>query len=218
MIKIWEEEKFGSTTHKICYLLYARTYSSMPKVETAPYFKNALSTILRYKGTLFRFPFREKVREKEKAMSQKVYDDESINKLIHSLTVEGHLYLLFLKHLENIEFYVKENSASEPALVYQAVAKPKAKDKSFYDGRIVDKKSTHFLEISVRTKTREITKYQYLVSQLMRREIDVSLDGSIPVVGIAMPLHDFPDTSVTDGGQLFCFMPLPLERESPTGN
>ena len=63
-----------------------------------------------FKGTLFRFPLRKVASE----LSPTVYSDVKVCTLFDSFASDAHLVLLFFKHIESIELYVREESNVEP--------------------------------------------------------------------------------------------------------
>lgn len=68
-----------------------------------------------FNGTLFRFPLRKVASE----LSPTLYSDEKVCTLFDSFASDAHLVLLFLKHLESIELYVREESDVEPKRTFQ---------------------------------------------------------------------------------------------------
>lgn len=66
-------------------------------------------------GTLFRFPLRQVTSE----LCSTVYDGERVRELFAQFESDAHLFLIFLKNVENLELYVRDALESEPRLVFQ---------------------------------------------------------------------------------------------------
>ena len=184
----------------------------------------------KYQHTLFRFPLRTTDNYSE--LSNTCYTPAKILKLFQSLEIEGHLDLLFLQHLESIEIYHKTENSSEALLLFSVHIAPKCieevrKQRKFLQQAMVkkeDKAVFYTLDIEISYGSQIIDKpdgkHSYLVCQYYGQSGDkdhlaASL-GHLPLVGVALPLTE-KDVSVSQGGHLFCFLPFPLEKTSPTG-
>lgn len=211
--------------------------------------KETLSQSGGFRGTLFRFPFRqpEMLRNASansaNTLSTTVYDSEKIKALVHSLVADGNHMLLFLKNIEAIEVY-ENRSGSQPKRLLAICVEPnyldviKVRRQEFQNKvcesitRKVDGSSvstTYPLAIQISdeiARKRPETTY-WLVSQYYAArsecksiEVDTKL-GYLPLVGAAIKLDTEPGNKdiceeVPDG-HVFCFLPLPLEKKSPTG-
>ena len=177
-----------------------------------------------YDHTLFRFPLRPHKHDSELCDTE--YTPEKLENIFSSLRIEGHLHLLFLRHVESIELYKKTSNSSKAELVYSARISPSCHSAVQEKRRdLLDKMTakadcslTYKLELEVWNNGEE-NKYEYLVCQHCASTGPDDLPQHLPLVGAALPIHDdtpnAPNTS--SGGHIFCFLPLPLEKTSPTG-
>jgi len=198
-------------------------------------------------GTLFRFPFRQRdmlghtsSASSANLLSTTVYNEEKIQTLVHSLVADGNHALLFLKNIESIEVYEKHPGSQPKRLLKVCVEpdfleavrvrrqefQPKIVESITYDNSVC---TTYPLAIQlideIGRKPPETTYWivsQYFAakSECKSTETDMK-SGYLPLVGVAVKLDVDPDKKdlceeVPDG-HIFCFLPLPLEKESPTG-
>ena len=167
---------------------------------------------------MFRFPLRQENHESELGVS--AYPAEKIEKMFRSLQQEGHLNLLFLRHIESIELYRKADEKSDPELLcsihtstscLETVRKKR--------GELLEKMKAHAncsltyeLKLEVWDNETEIT-HEFFVCQHCSRPRSNDLEQHLPLVGTALPLCETDEPL----GQIFCFLPLPTEERSPTG-
>ena len=203
-----------------------------------------------FRGTLFRFPFRQRqmfgnalLANSANLLSTTVYDKEKIKTLVHSLVADGNHVLLFLKNIESIEVYEK-HPGSQPKRLLKVCVEPdyldviKAQRQEFQKKvsqsiahKVGDNSvSTTYpvaLQISDDTGRKLPETTYWLVSQYYAAESEcksIKTDtklGYLPLVGVAVKLDTEQDKKdicqeVPDG-HIFCFLPLPLEKASPTG-
>ena len=143
--------------------------------------------------------------------------------IFDSLQIEGHLHLLFLRHVESIELYNKKSGNDEPELLYRVCIAPscletvqeKRQELLRQIKTETDCSLIYRLKLDIWNKDKE-SSFEYIVCQYCERTASEDLPQHLPIVGAALPLQD-NDISVTSGGHLFCFLPLPLEEKSPTG-
>jgi len=200
-----------------------------------------------FRGTLFRFPFRQRktsLADSANLLSTTVYDSEKIKTLVQSLVADGNHMLLFLKSIESIEFY-ESHPGHQPQKLLRVSVEPdyldavRAKRQQFQSKvcqnitqhEVGDNSvsTTYPLAIQISDESgRKVQKTTYwLISQHYAAnsecrsiETDVKL-GYLPLVAVALKLEtelgkkdiclEVPD------GHIFCFVPLPLEKKSPTG-
>jgi len=202
-----------------------------------------------FRGTLFRFPFRQCEMLKNASstvnqLSTTIYDTEKIKTLVRSLVADGNHMLLFLKSIESIEVYEK-HPGSQPKRLLRVCVEPdyldviKARRQEFQQkvslsitqqevgGSSVS--TTYPLAIQIldgsgsklpETTYWLVSQYYAAKSECKSIETDTKL-GYLPLVGVAIKLDtelekkdiclEVPD------GHIFCFLPLPLEKKSPTG-
>jgi len=199
------------------------------------------------RGTLFRFPFRQHDMSSNASsansanlLSTTVYNKEKIQTLVHSLVADGSHVLLFLKNIESIEVYEK-HPGSRPKRFLKVCVEPdhldavRVRRKEFQE-KVVESitqdnsvSTTYPLAVQLSDetdrKTSEISYWmvsQYFAakSECKSTETDMK-SGYLPLVGVAVKLSVDPDKKdlcqeVPDG-HIFCYLPLPLEKESPTG-
>ena len=199
------------------------------------------------RGTLFRFPFRRDVlgnassASSANLLSTTVYDEEKIQTLVHSLVADGNHMLLFLKNIESIEVYEKRPE-SQPKRLLKVCVEPDYLDsvtvrRQEFQEKVVESIISHDSSVSttyplaiqlsdeIGRKPPETTYWivsHYFAAKHECKSTETDMkSGYLPLVGVAVKLNVDPDKKdlcqeVPDG-HIFCFLPLPLEKESPTG-
>ena len=199
-----------------------------------------------YNGTLFRFP----LRTRTSPLSDSLYDKDKVHRLFRCFQSDAHLTLLFLKHLETIEVYERDELSVKPRLIFkvqlaqECIENVRQKRSEFLNkaksGNWLDKSIKSTYPITVETIRMEGSKehirtYSWLVTNYysggqvsaifrkLHRDSELSYP---PWVGIAMPLtlpaenanndQDIYELDESDG-HVFCFLPLPSEKQTPTG-
>ena len=194
-----------------------------------------------FDGTLFRFPLRAEGTRSE--LCPTTYDVEKVRQLFASLQVDGHMLLLFLNHITTVEFFEKTSVDEQPKktatirLAASAEETVASKRTEFLReiGKRRDAGSVNYGPVSMSYPvTTELvqegnsTSQDWMVSQLYGSDDD---DGGevfgddlhlLPWVAVAVPANSATSSSSAvyleePGGQVFCFLPLPLGLESPTG-
>lgn len=204
-----------------------------------------------FRGTLFRFPFRQREMLKNASLvnsanllSTTVYDTEKIKTLVQSLVADGNHMLLFLKSIESIEVYEK-HPGSQPERLLRVCVEPDYLDAIKVRRQEFQKKvsqsiaqrevggncvsTTYPLAIQIfddigrklpETTYWLVSQYYAAKSECRSIETDTKL-GYLPLVGVAIKLDTElgkKDICLEDPeGHIFCFLPLPLEKKSPTG-
>ena len=155
--------------------------------------------------------------------------------------MDAHLLLLFLSHVTTVEFYERTSDSEQPTrtavirLAAEAVQTAASERKEFL--REIEKRrdsasskygaatSSYRLTTELLQGERPTTQH-WAISQLYSDDDDDDAEFSaernlLPWVAVATPLsfQTSPSAAYLDapGGQVFCFLPLPLETESPTG-
>ena len=185
-------------------------------------------------GTLFRFP----LRQAPSKLSETVYNDEKVSTLFNSFKNEGHLALLFLKSLEKIEFYRRSDADSQPELLFSFSIEESCLE-------ALRPKRNKFLEMLIKAQTENdatvisetfymtivskffqggcctTNKSPYLVAKhydgkaFLENMSSVSRGEMLPLVGVAFLLNH--GTTELRKGHIFCALPLPAQKHSPTG-
>jgi sacsin len=176
-----------------------------------------------FNGTVFRFPLR--VAGMHSDLCQTTYNAQKVRDLFASLEVDAHIMLLFLKSVEKIEVYEKlePNVPATKIMVLEvgadsqpAVSKSRKELVSTIQERRSGKRSAANSE-----KKKWIISHYYGGQDDMKANDEISDSlGLLPWVAVALP-EQSPDGQPVyldrPGGHIFCFLPLPLENESPTG-
>jgi sacsin len=179
---------------------------------------------------------------KSSDLSRTTYDRDKVKDLVRSLRADAHHMLLFLRNLQSIEVYEKESSSSQEAkklleirIVPSYLDLVRRQCTEFQRQVKVDWKrqkavsATYPLAISVEDYTnsnrvKETCVWivsQYYAGAEESPSVSLSNDkGYLPLVGVALPLDvsiKEPLCKTEPKGHVFCFLPLPLEKKSPTG-
>jgi len=201
--------------------------------------ENILHGTQRFEGTLFRFPLRaENTLSK---LCETTYDVEKVHQLFASLQIDAHMLLLFLNHITTIEFYEKTSDAEHPiktatirlaTSVEQMVTSKRAEFlqeiKRWCDSGSERKPVSMSYPLTTELlQEGHSTVQEWVISQQYGCEDDGEMSAfsddlrRLPWVAVAVPF-DSPSSSSAawlekPTGHVFCFLPLPLGVESPTG-
>ena len=184
-----------------------------------------------YSGTLFRFPLRNEPSD----LSTKNYTAEKVRKLFHALEKEASVILLFLKNIEEIALFETDQSNTTRQVFIVKLSdrcrqeirqkkKSLLKQIKLLSGRSVSNTNISLtLEIEERSAKGMVRNHKWLVyhqidardSNLQRLSSEL---GLLPWVGFATPLVASQRQALSsNGGRLFCFLPLPPDADSKTG-
>ena len=194
-----------------------------------------------YKGTLFRFPFRREASQ----LSDTIYDDQRIMSLFDAFKSDAPTLLLFLKNLERIEIFKRSAGQQDLTLLYEVkIADRNLKSTKFkrqeFVNQCMDRPNPagvtqtyqlHIETVDYMSKSTRNQLHQWLVTEhragsnisstLTKLSQDESL-SLVPLVGVALQIHSSaivhqdPRPKPPDG-QIFCFLPLPVEQQTATG-
>lgn len=180
-------------------------------------------------GTLFRFP----LRQERSNISSVCYDNTRFMKLINTFMNDGYMNLLFLKNVQSIKFYKIRSGNKQMEELYsvnisqRCVQQYGQQRKAFIDsltnqvqeGNCQELTLNHQVDIEEDSRGKK-TSYSFMLSEYfgytrtgddfyeMITDEELSY---IPLVAVAMPLDS------SDGGHIFCGLPLPLREKRMTG-
>ena len=184
-----------------------------------------------YSGTLFRFPLRNEPSD----LSTKNYTAEKVRKLFHALEKEASVILLFLKNIEEIALFETDQSNTTRQVFIVKLSdrcrqEIRQKKKSLLkqikllsEGSVSNTNISLTLEIEECSAKGMVPPHKWLVyhqidaqdSNLQRLSSEL---GLLPWVGFATPLVASQRQALSsNGGRLFCFLPLPPDADSKTG-
>lgn len=188
-----------------------------------------------YNGTMFRFPLRTTPSE----LSQTMYSVEKVTNLFDSFMADAHLALLFMRNLEAIELYVREELEAQPRRVFRvkisdesAAQLARSRRKEFF---AAVKPGSHMTEpvtvtypitIEVEADGKKAS-HSFLatsyccggqVSEQFERLLTDKDLSYLPLVGVAMALPSGANPQTPNvSGHVFCVLPLPVPPKSMTG-
>ncbi|XP_046575220.1 sacsin-like isoform X2 [Haliotis rubra] len=185
-----------------------------------------------YPGTIFWFPLRTNISK----LSDNIYTEKKVMDLFQAFKAEASITLLFLKSIEKIQLCRRLEGKTEIQFSLQlsqdCLQHVRAEKKDFMrkvkevQGEIPTSSLQSELIVTVETQDVAETKLSKLSSQnwivinfykggsMTESFRDLCHDTSLsysPFVGLAVPLGQQCE------GHVFCFLPLPLQRNSPTG-
>jgi len=193
----------------------------------------------KFQGTLFRFPLRAEDVQSE--LCRTTYDVQKVRQLFASLQMDAHMLLLFLNHVTTIEFYEKIPDTEHPtktatirlkASVEQTVTSRRKEFLQEIEERRKDdseyKKMSYPMTTELLQEEGHLTTQDWVISQLYgdaddSEELSTFSDDLhlLPWAGVAVPVNSTTHLSAVcsekPSGHVFCFLPLPLGVESPTG-
>ena len=187
----------------------------------------------KYKGTLFRFPFRDLASN----LSSNCFDSKKIEGFLSAFKKEAARMFLFLKNIKKITFEVLNGNTIEDSYVVEisqfTLQKYQLDRETFVSnikneidqGTFVQHSLLYELMIE-EISDRVPKKLHYYVSEVfgyggedefmcMIKDKDLSY---IPLLGIAYPLDEYQTgCEHQTGGHVFCGLPLPFSQQSLTG-
>ena len=184
-----------------------------------------------YSGTLFRFPLRNEPSD----LSTKNYTAEKVRQLFHALEKEASVILLFLKNIEEIALFETDQSNTTKQIFIVKLSdrcrqEIGQKKKSLLKQiKLLSERSVSNTNISLTLEIEECSAKGMVLTHkwLVYHQIDAqdsnlkrlsSELGLLPWVGFATPLVASQRQALSsNGGRLFCFLPLPPDADSKTG-
>ena len=187
-----------------------------------------------YDGTMFRFPLRTKQSE----LSPTIYSVDKVTNLFGSFRADAYLTLLFMRNLEAIELYVREESEEQPRRVFrvkisdETARLARSKRKEFFAAVVPDSHMaepvtvtypiTIEIEADCCAKSHSFLVTSYCCGGQVSAQFERLLtDGDLsylPSVGVAMALPSEANPKTPKiSGHLFCVLPLPVQAKSMTG-
>ena len=185
-------------------------------------------------ASIFRFPLRQIPNE----LSSTIYDSEKIKALFDSFIHDGHLILLFLKNVKIIGLYKKSKEQKNIVPIFTVKVSNDSLDggcrtrlsfmRKIKAGCITDEALECTYKLSVEAtnyhdgQIDKTLNYHFLISEyfaggdvsMQLRDLSHEKSFGYPLVGVAKELSAAEKCNF---GQVFCFLPLPVEQKSVTG-
>ena len=177
-----------------------------------------------YRGTMFRFPLRNKPSE----LSKKLYTVDRLRHLLDALKQEAKFLLLFLRSVDTIEVF--EIGATGERKVFEvAIVEKEAVSKQRKEFKAKLKSAHNKYSFSISEFIPLVLKFHVRVTEHMRTAAEshwlvvsrVGCSSAIenvleaaeeqcvfPWVGVALEVKD---GTPSPGGRIFCFLPMPEE-------
>ena len=178
-----------------------------------------------YSGTLFRFPLRTQPSQ----LSTKIYTREMVHNLFDSFKNEAGVILLFLKNVDSISLYEREDRG-EIFHLYTAEVSQKSRDEVRKKRQDLIRNITadwdftvnttfYHLEIEKKCPGKPSEKNEWFVANQVgtgeKKLIELAQSLMLlPWIGIAFPVESNDTYSL---GRIFCFLPLPPDGDCRTG-
>ena len=179
-----------------------------------------------YQGTLFRFPLRTQPSQ----LSNKIYTRDMVYTLFESFKNEASAILIFLKNVDAISLYERENRG---AIVHLYTVKVSENSKNTVrerrqelikeitaDRNFAVKTTFYRMEIEKECPGKPSEKSEWFVANQVgsndTRLIELAKSLKLlPWIGIAFPLDI--NHNMSSLGRIFCFLPLPPDGDCRTG-
>ena len=239
-----DDDKSRPTSCRLWHLDHNKTEISKYSDQFQPFISHKLfgtgAETFRQKNyagrTLFRFPLRNLESSSKSELSNKIYTAQDVHRLFKDLENDAGDLMTFLKNLKRIEIYEKLTTSAAPDMIFEI----HLEDGCF---KAISKKRDEFWDVCrgmnrwsagshasvtypviFESNKPKYKRYKFLVtlyngtSDLIAKSPEEKARDSLkvlPVVGVALPLN--PENSPQSNGRIFCFLPLPLEGQSPTG-
>lgn len=178
-----------------------------------------------YRGTFFWFPLRDKPSD----LSDNIYTEQKMTQLLETFKEEAPISILFLKSLLKIETLRRSGTLSEKIQTLRMTGSEKELEKRRVLKNEVLKLNGELPKTSIGsiyevTMTAEndseswvIVNYIQGMTESPEKLSDLAKDPDLsysPYVGVAYPCNS---DAMVETGHIFCFLPLPLEKDSLTG-
>ena len=177
-----------------------------------------------FNGTLFRFPFRNDVTAQRSEISHIVFEESQVDELLEAFRQASSTILVFLKNVKHVQLY----TLSKPATVCDTVligditrkevTSPRNLIKEFKATSLPNRYCSQFTIQS--SFEGNIPNTEWIVSSAVGCAESLTLaqsqgKGFIPFAEIAVPVKKHNSMLIPDPikGQLFCFLPLPINTE-----
>ena len=171
-----------------------------------------------FNGTIFRFPFRSKDCETSEICKKRPSEGD-VDDLLHHLKEEASSILVFLKHVELVEVFVCEETASEMRQLF-SVTKKTSNTAARLD--MIENHSSHPQPICSPcvidfNADQDHSSHHYLVASALSPQT-IDQEGMIPLAEIAVEVMKKDNALIpkpVENALLFCFLPLPFESHLP---
>lgn len=182
-----------------------------------------LSNLLPYENTLFRFPLRTTT---DSDLSKTIYNESMIDELFESLRQEASIILLFLKKVESISMYKRNddgsiNSIFKVTISEDTIGEVRAQRTNLLKSAVntqTTAESQYALNIVMTTGDHISQKKWFVVNRIgSKNKRIITLRSKLcllPWIGLALPVDEEKNTA---DGRIFCFLPLPPDVECRTG-
>ncbi len=178
-----------------------------------------------YNGTIFRLPIRMKGNPLSK-ISRNYYDLPELKFMINHLEKEADKLLLFLKHIKLLELYVLDKNAKSVSEMKLAFKVEKKTEKGSSRLEIIQNfvKNPNVplspvcdnIVITVNRKQQVTERRSYILASAISYHSSKLKKGLLPLAELVIEVdkNGIP-IPYNKHGQLFCFLPLPLESFLP---
>ena len=186
-----------------------------------------------FAGTIFRFPLRNK--KSELSDENFLWDDKRVEKMFESFKLDAGISPLFLKSVRSISFYEKSSIHENPKLLFTVTASEAIGPGG--DGATLQLKRKELLQAARLAQSVHVswnmnvkvevcggsnveTSKQYLTVNTMKTDgISPEFQALIrklkllPWAGVSMLVDAATDADCDPNGRLFCFLPLPVDKQ-----
>ena len=178
-----------------------------------------------YRGTLFRFPFRNQYTSSRSEIGRGLeYHRGNIGNLVQSLVTTAPLIPLFLQNVQSVELFELHQdalpSSMQPILsIKKTLVSPRVNILASYKGGKGQDRSIQQCTITVNSYAENPTiKTAWVVSsalgtgksQAKASSPEGSKDGLFPFAEVALPVSAEGAPVCCDRGRVFCFLPLSI--------
>ena len=179
-----------------------------------------------FSGTFFRFPLRTKPSQ----LSNKIYTEDMVKTLFDSFKNEASAILLFLKNVDSISLYEREERGETLHLYTARISeKSKIEVRKRRQELIQDitvewdfavKRTFYRLEIEKECPGKPSEKNEWFLANQVgtneRKLVELARNLKLlPWIGIASPVD--ANNNMSSLGRIFCFLPLPPDGDCRTG-
>ena len=169
-----------------------------------------------FNGTLFRFPLRMSECPRSK-ISNDYFDKKRMSKRVKALKKEIQTLLLFLKHVQSLEFFELQENESKMQLLFKVLKKDTDSKRVHLLQTYLSKKSYSPICCDCKILTEVPGEGSLELNYLIASAVvgDSIQQNMIPFAEVAVEMKDGIPINSKEGKQIFCFLPLPLKVQLP---
>ena len=186
-----------------------------------------------YRGTLFRFPFRNNETQLKSHISRRKYSRDDISHLVKSLQESAEELLIFLKHIRKVTIFEVDKEAQSALEMVQIFAVDRDSEtigasliQQYQSNDALQAERSSYCHIKVCLPEEKVSQSTWLLSSAIGSVTDqvnkiqalAQNNGLVPLAEIAVKVKEVASglyIPIPIQGRIFCFLPLPVKTGLP---